>query len=257
MEAPQGIRWRTRARGLLAAVALGCGLGGALAGPAAAADRVIVRERPGAGDAPERAVRAHGGRVGRALPVIDGFAAELPAGAAARVAEAPGVLRVTRDARVELNAITNGWDNTKDRGSLYRTVQEMVGAAEFWNSGVRGQGVDVALLDSGVAPVEGLRTAGKLVHGPDLSFESQTPELRHLDTFGHGTHLAGIIAGRGSDVPEDVQKGDERFVGVAPAARIVSVKLADAHGATDVSQVIAGIDWSCTTAHATASTSAC
>ena len=39
-----------------------------------------------------------------------------------------------------------------------------------------------------------------MVNGPDLSFESQAPNLRNLDTFGHGTHMAGIIAGRDPEV---------------------------------------------------------
>jgi serine protease AprX len=40
----------------------------------------------------------------------------------------------------------------------------------------------VAVIDTGTAPVPGLLTAGKLVNGPDLSFESQAPNLRYLDT---------------------------------------------------------------------------
>jgi serine protease AprX len=52
------------------------------------------------------------------------------------------------------------------------------------------------VIDSGIAPVKGLDGAGKVVNGPDLSFESQATNLRYVDTFGHGTHLAGIIAGR-------------------------------------------------------------
>jgi serine protease AprX len=101
-----------------------------------------------------------------------------------------------------------------------------------------GAGVGVALIDSGVSPVKGLAGAGKVINGPDLSFESQASNLRHLDTFGHGTHMAGIIAG------QDPTAGTgTRFAGVAPGAHIVSVKVASADGASDVSQVIAGIDW--------------
>jgi serine protease AprX len=77
--------------------------------------------------------------------------------------------------------------------------------------------------------------SGKIINGPDLSFESQSDELRYLDTYGHGTHLAGIIAG--NDGTED------GFRGVAPGARVVNVKVANYEGAVDVSQVIAAIDW--------------
>jgi serine protease AprX len=102
-----------------------------------------------------------------------------------------------------------------------------------------GDGVGVALIDSGVSPVPGLNGAGKVVNGPDLSFESQSPALRYLDTYGHGTHMAGIIAG------QDPATGAEssRFNGVAPGAHLINLKVAAADGASDVSQVIAAIDW--------------
>ena len=129
-----------------------------------------------------------------------------------------------------------------DLGSMYRSL-EAIGAGEMWNDGWTGKGVDVALIDTGVVPVDGLSAKGKVVNGPDLSWESQAPSLRYLDTYGHGTHMAGIIAGRERAVERPVQKGEERFVGVAPEARLVNVKVADSHGATDVSQVIAAIDW--------------
>ena len=75
-----------------------------------------------------------------------------------------------------------------------------------------GRGVDVALIDSGVVPVGGLAQPGRVVYGPDFSSERNDRDLRNLDTFGHGTHLAGLIAGR------DPITG---FAGVAPGARVV------------------------------------
>lgn len=116
-----------------------------------------------------------------------------------------------------------------------RDAASAVGANALWRAGYTGQGIGVALIDTGVAPVKGL-TSGNVVNGPDLSFESQWDHTRHLDTFGHGTHMAGIIAGR------DSAEG-EGFRGVAPDATLVSLKVGAYDGAVDVSQVIAAIDW--------------
>jgi subtilase family protein len=128
-----------------------------------------------------------------------------------------------------------------DLGSMYR-AREAIKAGEMWRDRWTGEGVDVALIDTGVVPVDGLTAPGKVVNGPDLSWESQAPSLDHLDTYGHGTHMAGIIAGRENEATR-VDKGSDRFLGVAPDARLVNVKVADSYGATDVSQVIAAIDW--------------
>src|SRR5688500_6731732 len=114
-------------------------------------------------------------------------------------------------------------------------VTAAVVARSLWSYGIHGSGVGVALIDSGVAPVDGLLTPGKVVNGPDLSFESQSDTYRHLDTFGHGTHIAGIIGGRDSV--------GTQFRGVAPGAHIFNLKVATREGAADVSQVIAAIDW--------------
>ena len=61
-------------------------------------------------------------------------------------------------------------------------MAKATGAAEAWGAGVTGNGVDVALIDSGVTPVEGLQGSDKVVNGPDLTFESQNPARRHVDT---------------------------------------------------------------------------
>ena len=112
-------------------------------------------------------------------------------------------------------------------------VDDAVGADTMWNRGYTGKGVGVALIDTGVVPVQGL-TSGNVVNGPDLSFDSQSPSP-DLDGFGHGTHMAGIIAGN-----DGTRSG---FKGVAPGATLVSVRVGASDGSADVSQVIAGIDW--------------
>jgi serine protease AprX len=127
-----------------------------------------------------------------------------------------------------------GYDPTADPYSM-QNITAADGAQAWWNSGYTGKGIDVAVIDTGVAPVAGLNGPGKVINGPDLSLESQDPSLQHLDTNGHGTFMAGLIAGN------DGLPGGYR--GVAPDARIVSLKVGVADGGTDVSQVIAAIDW--------------
>lgn len=123
-------------------------------------------------------------------------------------------------------------------------VAQRIGAEKFWNDGFTGQGIDVALIDTGVAPVKGIDGPGKVVNGPDLSIESQNRDFRYLDTNGHGTFMAGIIAGHGDRLEAPYATAPvAQYRGIAPDARIVSVKVATADGATDVSQVIAAIDW--------------
>jgi serine protease AprX len=239
------------ARAVIAAVLSAAALHGvgAVGAPAAAAAvepqvAVIVRETSGAGSGPERLVEVVGGTVDRQLPVVEGFLAHVPTSAMATLRAAAGVVAVTPDAPVRLTGSFDGFAPKNDLGSMYWVGQEVTGAGEYWNAGFRGQGVDIALIDSGVAPIDGLTAPGKVLHGPDLSFESQHDVFRNTDTYGHGTHMAGIIAGRDTATPQPVQKGVENhFVGIAPEARIVSVKVADSHGNTDVSQVIAAIDW--------------
>ena len=108
-------------------------------------------------------------------------------------------------------------------------IAEAIGADHLHDRGITGAGVGVALIDTGVAAVPGLEDVWI---GPDLSLDSPVEEIRGHDLYGHGTHLAGIIASDRPDAP-----------GIAPDADLVSVKVGAANGAVDVSQAIAAIDW--------------
>ncbi len=138
---------------------------------------------------------------------------------------------------------------SKDPGSLF-TVEKATNVRAVWakkdrqNRPDTGKGVAVALLDSGVSPVPGLDAPGKVVYGPDLSVEGNGI-LADQDTYGHGTFMAGLIAGRGATNPStDLPSAPAGIqLGVAPDATLLSLKLATADGGTDVTQVIAAIDW--------------
>jgi serine protease AprX len=136
---------------------------------------------------------------------------------------------------------TLGYDAAGDLGSTY-ALARLVGADRSWANGWTGKGVDIALVDTGVSPVAGL-TSGNVVNGPDLSFDSQNKALTNLDGYGHGTHLASIMVGRDAAGTTTDYANPSRFTGIAPDARLVSIKVGAADGAADVSQVIAAIDW--------------
>jgi serine protease AprX len=106
--------------------------------------------------------------------------------------------------------------------------------------GLNGNGVTVALLDTGIAPVSDL--AGRLVDVTDDLTGRVTPcvnfsgEANCADGYGHGTFLAGIIAGDGT-------ASGGSWTGMAPAAHLLSVKVAGRDGSADVSTVLAAIQW--------------
>jgi serine protease AprX len=235
----------------LATVTVATAIGVGMAGPALAAQPapgsaapvdVIVRELPGTGNQPERAVEAFGGTVGRHLGIIDAFTASVPGDRLDSLRATPGVSDVTEDAGLELSS-KEVEDQVAQAGSLYTIANQVTGASAMWDAGYTGQGIDVAVIDSGVVPVKGLDDPGKVVYGPDLTLETNG-SAKQKDTYGHGTHMSGIIAGRDPEAKGNKKSGDaSNFVGMAPDARIVSVKVADAKGQTDVSQAIAAIDW--------------
>jgi len=137
---------------------------------------------------------------------------------------------------VAYNPATDGY-------SMYNVTSQM-GARAWWDAGYTGQGVDVAVIDTGVSPVQGLNNPGQVVYGPDLSLESQASNLANLDTNGHGTFMAGLIAGHDAGVTAPYSSAAaSAYMGVAPDARIVSLKVGAADGGVDVTQVIAAIAW--------------
>jgi serine protease AprX len=177
------------------------------------------------------------------LPIIDGFVVEMTASHAERLRTAVPVVSVVADTQIELTAFESG--PPSDGGSLTRIVEHVIGADAFWEAGYTGHGVDVAIIDSGIAPVAGLDDPNKVVNGPDISFDAPQSGLQHLDLFGHGTHMGSIIAGSDLEYGQQPTKADFRksYMGIAPNARLVNVKVADGQGLADVSQVIAAIDW--------------
>ena len=245
-----GVTWPRMAGAAVAVSMAMVGLSPALASAAARPDArsvaVVVRAQPGEEPAVEQLVLHMGGKVDQRIGIINGFSATMSPTAEAELSTAPAVLSVTGNDALHL--LTNTYSAYSDQYSAYN-VENQAGTRYVWSGNGTGAGVDVALIDSGVTPVQGLNSPGQVINGPDLTEESQQPSTSSLDTFGHGTFMAGIIAGHDAGVSTTATASSSAYLGVAPDARIVSVKVADARGMTDVSQVIAGIDWVVQHAH--------
>ncbi|MCL6537873.1 MAG: S8 family serine peptidase [Acidothermus sp.] len=200
----------------------------------------IVRATPGHVAEARAAVKAVGGAVGADLSIIDGFQATLTADQARTLGGHKGILSVTPDFGATLQG--SSYDPNTDAGGPVGLSSD-IGYNAYWNAGFSGQGIGVALIDSGVVPVPALSTSGKIIYGPDFTPTGYFTQVRGLDTYGHGTFMAGLIAGRdpGATAPYNANAG--YYLGVAPDAKIISVKVADASGATMASAVIAAIQW--------------
>ncbi|HUP82838.1 MAG TPA: S8 family serine peptidase, partial [Candidatus Limnocylindria bacterium] len=201
---------------------------------------VIVRSTAESLAAAERRVVGLGGRIDLPLGIINGFKATVPFASLARLAALPSIWQITPDAPIHMNGSTSYGYDSNDSGSPY-LVAKTVGANSMWGRGYTGKGIDVALIDTGVVPLPEL--AGRVINGPDLSPESQIGALRYLDTYGHGTHMAGLIAGRDTKITVARDANDQNYTGVAPDARVVNVKVSTYNGSSDVSQILAAIDW--------------
>ena len=201
---------------------------------------VIVRQVEGSSTAAS-SIDGLGGEITANLETINAFVADVPNGALDLLASLPGVASVTQNFSVTLHGA--GWDNRTEAATMEK-ITHGLGANASWYEGVTGDGVTIAMIDTGLTPVDGLATSGKVVNGADLSFDSQTGTL-YTDGYGHGTHLAGIMAGRSNGSPTTITSKDvkDHFFGIAPDAQVLNMKVGAADGAVDISQVLASIDW--------------
>jgi serine protease AprX len=166
-------------------------------------------------------IQQAGGRSGRALPILKARVAYVPNAALTAIANSALVKDVLLDRPVEAVAERAG-------GTIGATAirQEL---------GYDGAGIGVAMIDSGITSwhddlsgVGGQRVTRfvDFVNGLDAAY----------DDYGHGTHVAGVVAGNGLD------SGGAR-TGIAPGANLVVLKVLDNEGKGHVSDVIAALDY--------------
>ncbi len=178
--------------------------------------RIILTVEPGV--AATDLIQRVAGMSGRRLPLLGGLVAEVPDGALDALAALPGVRSVSLDRPIE--------------GTLERTGATIGSGWVHDTLGFDGTGVGVAIIDSGVTGVHDDLASGRVVKFAD--FVNFQPSA--YDDYGHGTHVAGIIAGSGYD-------SGGRRKGIAPGASLLVEKVLDATGEGFISNVIAAMDY--------------
>src|SRR5882672_4859912 len=166
------------------------------------------------------------------LSLIDSAAGFANAAGIAALSLVPTVAFVHHDATVgpQPNNAPPVPPATPDQASA--VYPQVVRANKVWAQGIAGGGVTVAILDSGVAADADLvQPNNRLLASVNFADERLTS-----DPGGHGTHIAGIVAGNGT------RSGGE-FTGIAPQANVVDVRVLGNTGSGRISSVVRGIEW--------------
>ncbi|HEY9325022.1 MAG TPA: S8 family serine peptidase, partial [Candidatus Limnocylindria bacterium] len=178
-----------------------------------------------------KSVKKQGGSVKQALAIVGAVSARL---------KGVQILKLTRDNDVDYvvkdQKLQAQFDPALDSAKAGSPGVLEVGAPQAWSQlGVTGRGVGVAVVDSGVYAHPDL--AGRIVAAID--FTSLAPTVSNIplsDLGGHGTHVAGLIAGDGT-------RSAGLYTGVAPNANIIDVRVIDANGSSNVSIILRGLQW--------------
>lgn len=130
---------------------------------------------------------------------------------------------------MKLNGIRKVYFDRKVYTCL-KIATPVIHAPPMWATENQGEGVTIAILDTGIAPHPDLDS--RIIAFVDFINGYQTP----YDDNGHGTHCAGCAASSG-------KSSNGMYKGVAPKAKLVGVKVLGKYGESNLSKVIQGIDW--------------
>lgn len=179
---------------------------------------VIIRVRDNDSNKLSNLVFNMSGRVKYNLPLVGGVACNMSIGAIDKLSRDPGIEYISFDSKVF---------------ALLDVATKSIGCEIPHMEGYKGQGVTVAVIDTGVSSHNDLtKPTNRIVGFKDFINNRSNP----YDDNGHGTHVAGIIASNG-------YSSNGKYAGVAPEANILAVKALDENGSGSTSDIVSAIQW--------------
>ena len=170
-----------------------------------------------------------GCEVVRDLPIIDGMAVKFSAGSQEFVKDLKKMgVSFSRDRKISIPEPPAMREGKKVDPSRLDIATPTLGLDKLHEQGITGKGVTIAVIDTGIAPHADLKD--RIVGFYDLVNQKEEP----YDDNRHGTHCSGIAAGDGKN-------SNGLYVGAAPEAKLVGIKVLSGSGSGSFSTVIEGI----------------
>lgn len=154
---------------------------------------------------------------------INAFAAQVSADQLQALAALPSVTLITPE-----QSITASSTSLVDTGNLVNAYNSAVQVEQVWQQGYNGNGVTVAVVDTGITP----GTEMTVSYSHSFNSDATTAE----DRYGHGTHVAGIIAGNGN-------ASSGKYIGIAPGVNLLNVKYSTDNGIAREQDLVSSLQW--------------
>jgi serine protease AprX len=194
----------------------------------------VIAQKADTSQRAEELVIELGGRVTKDLHIINAFAAEICAGEVPKLAASGTVRWVSLDGMLD-GAGKPPKDPVPELPA--NTYLDTMNVRPVWEMGYRGEGIGVAVIDSGVSMD---RDFSEEIGKPktrvvwQMSFNENS--FKTADATGHGTHVAGIIGGNGT-------ASEGFYSGVAPKVDLINLKISDENGMANESDAVAALQW--------------
>jgi serine protease AprX len=184
-------------------------------------------------------VRAVGGHAGPGLRIINGLSATLTTGAARALAQSPQIHAVSLNSTL----LQTWYSGAPGPWQLSTTYDQSVHATGLWRHST-GRGVGVAVIDTGITgdlpdfQTSRWNSTSRVIASAVIDPNASTA----ADTYGHGTAVAGLVAGNGHyrDNSDPLQ---DQYAGSAPNANLISIKVANDDGQATTLDALYGLQF--------------